>query len=84
MVPNSDVVKIKCDQVVEEEGEGEGGGVRGLKVCVEDGGGIVVDSGMRTNLRDVYAAGDVCSVRWKEQAALWFQVSRTFVYNYSK
>ena len=83
-MPNSDVVKIKCDQV-EEEGEkeeGERGGVRGLKVCVEDGGGIVVDSGMRTSLRDIYAAGDVCSVRWKEQAALWFQVSEAFVYNY--
>ena len=67
VVPNSDVVRIKCDW--EEEGE------TGLKVCVKDGGGIVVDSGMRTSLGDVYAAGDVCSVQWKEQTALWFQVS---------
>ena len=66
VVPNSDVVQIKCDQE---------GGERGLKVCIEDGGGIEVDSEMRTSLGDIYAAGDVCSVRWKEQAALWFQVN---------
>ena len=69
MVPNSDVVRIKCDR--------EEGGETGLKLCVEDGGGIIVDSGMRTSLGDVYAAGDVCSVQWKEQAALWFQVTET-------
>lgn len=68
VVPNSDVVRIKCDHEKEETR---------LKVCVEDGGGIEVDSGMRTSLGDVYAAGDVCTVQWKgEQAALWFQVSR--------
>ena len=52
-----------------EEGEA------GLKVSEKDGGGIVVDSEMRTSLKDVYAAGDVCTVQWKDQAALWFQVS---------
>ena len=64
VVPNSDVLKIKCDQ-----------GDAGLKVCVDDGGGIVVDSEMRSSLEDVYAAGDVCTVKWKEQSALWFQVT---------
>ena len=84
VVPNTDVVKIKCDPGEGEEGRegGEGDGKeergRGLKVCVEDGGGIVVDSGMRTSLGDVYAAGDVCSVQWEEQqAALWFQVGKS-------
>ena len=84
MVPNSDIVKIKCDPGEGEEGGGEGDGRgergRGLKVCVEDGGGIAVDSGMRTSLGDVYAAGDVCSVQWEEQqAALWFQVSKSSI-----
>ena len=76
VVPNSDVVKIKCDPREGEEGRGEGERGRGLKVCAEDGGGIAVDSEMRTSLGDVYTAGDVCSVQWAEQqAALWFQVS---------
>lgn len=74
VVPNSDVVRIKCDHEKKEVG---------LKVCVEDGGGIEVDSGMRTSLGDIYAAGDVCTVQWKEeQAALWFQVSRELRYMY--
>ena len=82
VIPNSDVVKIKCDPREGEEGgegrEGDGKreGGRGMKVCVEDNGGIAVDSEMRTSLGDVYAAGDVCSVQWEEQqAALWLQVS---------
>ena len=78
VVPNSDVVKIKCDPG--EGGGGDGKEERGLKVCVEDGGGIAVDSGMRTSLGDVYAAGDVCSVQWEEQqAALWFQVNKSSI-----
>ena len=88
VVPNSDVVKIKCDPREGEEGreggEGDGKGERGrgLKVCAEDSGGIAVDSGMRTSLGDVYAAGDVCSVQWEEQqAALWFQVSKSRISN---
>ena len=85
VVPNSDVVKIKCDPGEREEGRGDGDGKgergRGLKVCMEDSGGIAVDSGMRTSLGDVYAAGDVCSVQWEEQqAALWFQVSSNSYY----
>ena len=63
VVPNSDVVKLSA----------EGGGE--LKMTTEGDGGIIVDSEMRTSMRDVYAAGDVCTVQWKEQAPLWFQVS---------
>ena len=37
-------------------------------------GGIVVDSEMRTSVDDVYAAGDVCTPKWSQQSALWFQV----------
>ena len=86
MVPNSDIVKIKCDPREGEEGREEGDGRRergrGLKVCVEDGGGIAVDSEMRTSLGDVYGAGDVCSVKWEEQqVALWFQVSKSRISN---
>ena len=64
VLPNSDVIKIndKGDKDTE------------LKLSVEDGRGIVVDSQMRSSLRDVYAAGDVCAVQWTEQAPLWFQV----------
>lgn len=36
--------------------------------------GILVDSDMRTSVDDVYAAGDVCTPKWSQQSALWFQV----------
>lgn len=63
VVPNSDVMRI----------ERADGGAE-LKLSSEDGGGILVDSEMRSSLSDIYAAGDVCTVQWKEQAELWFQV----------
>lgn len=64
IVPNSDVVKISYEQDRSTQ----------LQLSTEDGGGILVDSEMRSSLRDVYAAGDVCTVRWKDQPPLWFQV----------
>ena len=36
-------------------------------------GFISVDSNMRTNLKDIYAAGDICSPNW-EAAPNWFQM----------
>lgn len=36
-------------------------------------GGIKVDDNMRTNIPDVYAAGDVCSASW-EPSKFWFQM----------
>lgn len=62
VVPNSDVIKMNCDRDTE------------LKLS-EDVGGILVDSDMRSSLGDVYAAGDVCTVQWKDHSAMWFQVS---------
>ncbi|XP_001356103.2 pyridine nucleotide-disulfide oxidoreductase domain-containing protein 1 [Drosophila pseudoobscura] len=38
-----------------------------------DDGGLSVDEMMRTDLPDVYAAGDVCSAAW-EPAPHWFQM----------
>ena len=38
-------------------------------------GGIIVDSEMRSNVKNVYAAGDVCTVNWSAQSATWFPVS---------
>ena len=40
-------------------------------------GGIVVDEEMRSNMTNVYAAGDVCTVNWSAQSATWFPVSGT-------
>ena len=40
-------------------------------------GGIVVDEEMRSNITNVYAAGDVCTVNWSAQSATWFPVSLT-------
>lgn len=34
----------------------------------------MVDSEMRTNIPDVYAAGDVCTVQWDPWPQMWFQV----------
>jgi len=38
-----------------------------------DDGGFKVDANMRTNVQDVYAAGDVCTASW-EPAKCWFQM----------
>lgn len=43
-------------------------------IIAEDGG-IVVDSEMKTNIPDVYAAGDVCTLQWDPHPQMWFQVS---------
>ena len=43
------------------------------QLCLSAEGGVVVDNEMRSNLPDVYAAGDVCSANW-DHSQLWFQV----------
>ncbi|KAK3733982.1 hypothetical protein QZH41_001132 [Actinostola sp. cb2023] len=40
---------------------------------LDEDGGIKVDENMRTNIPDVYAAGDVCTASW-EPAKCWFQM----------
>lgn len=40
---------------------------------IADDGGIIVDKCMRTNLNDVFAAGDVCNASW-EHSEYWFQM----------
>jgi len=43
------------------------------KLKLSEDGGILVDEMMRTNLEDVYAAGDVCTANWPA-AMHWFQM----------
>ncbi|OTF77509.1 pyridine nucleotide-disulfide oxidoreductase domain-containing protein, partial [Euroglyphus maynei] len=43
----------------------------GLQLAADKG--IMVDREMRTNLNDIYAAGDVCTVNWP-QSPHWFQM----------
>ena len=54
-------------KVVEMEG--------GAELVLAEDGGVAVDGEMRTNLCDVYAAGDVCTVQWDNHSKLWFQVN---------
>lgn len=37
-------------------------------------GGIAVDENMETNVREIYAAGDACTVEWAEISQHWFQM----------
>ena len=46
-------------------------------------GGIAVDYEMRSSCEHVYAAGDACTVDWKDTAFQWFQVT-TFIEPYRK
>lgn len=43
------------------------------EISLADDGGILVDDQMRTNIPDIYAAGDVCSAGWNH-APHWFQM----------
>lgn len=43
------------------------------QLVLSDVGGVVIDNEMRSNLLDVYAAGDVCTASWTH-SQLWFQV----------
>lgn len=47
--------------------------VKGSEIKVADDGGLVVDQFMRTNVKDIYAAGDVCNASW-EHSAYWMQM----------
>ena len=44
-----------------------------LKMASDEG--IEVDTEMRSSCEHVYAAGDVCTVRWSDEAFHWFQVA---------
>ncbi|XP_067124737.1 pyridine nucleotide-disulfide oxidoreductase domain-containing protein 1 [Centruroides vittatus] len=43
------------------------------KINLANDGGILVDDQMRTNIPDLYAAGDVCTAGWNH-ASHWFQM----------
>ena len=45
---------------------------------VAEDGGILVNQSMETNIPDIYAAGDVCTVNW-DVARHWFQVKYKFL-----
>lgn len=45
-----------------------------VKVERAQDGGLTVDRHMRTSVQDVFAAGDVCTVEWRD-ADTWFQAS---------
>jgi thioredoxin reductase len=47
--------------------------VLSLKFDLDDDGAFCVDKNMKTTIDDIYAAGDVCAVRWNESQH-WFQV----------
>ena len=65
-----------CDLVVSATGVSPNVGgleVLGGEVVLEEGG-VAVDREMRTNVPGVYAAGDICTVKWEEHSRVWFQV----------
>lgn len=47
--------------------------VKHAELKVASDGGLMVDKFMRTNITDVYAAGDVCNASW-EHAEHWMQM----------
>ena len=55
------------------------------ELCVAEDGGLAVDKHMRTNIGNVYAAGDVCSALWEHsehwmQMRLWTQANQMGAY----
>eukprot|EP01133_Synstelium_polycarpum_P014581 gene14581-17241_t len=36
--------------------------------------GYIVDKTMSTSIKDIYAAGDTCSIQWPDQSDHWFQM----------
>lgn len=64
VVPNT-----SCLNIVKEASDGS------CELELSGDGGIIVDSEMRSSLPNVYAAGDVCSVKWDDQPDMWFQVN---------
>ena len=70
-----------CDLVVSATGvTPSAGGValEGAELALAEDGGVAVDREMRTNLSDMYAAGDVCSTQWGDHSNLWFQVESQY------
>ncbi|KAK9888439.1 hypothetical protein WA026_000687 [Henosepilachna vigintioctopunctata] len=64
--------KINCDAIISATGvKANLGFTHNLELTEE--GFIKVDEFMKTSLKDVYAAGDVCSADW-EPAKHWFQM----------
>ncbi|KFB39485.1 AGAP008042-PA-like protein [Anopheles sinensis] len=76
LVRLTDGTEIECNLVVSATGvvpaiSWEGGCDRPFKLGPD--GGLFVDWSMRTSVKDVYAAGDVCYAGW-EHAPHWFQM----------
>ncbi|XP_011506245.1 PREDICTED: pyridine nucleotide-disulfide oxidoreductase domain-containing protein 1 [Ceratosolen solmsi marchali] len=65
---------IGCDFIVSATGVTPNSNIPGLEsVKRAKDGGYVVDSNMETSEKNIYAAGDVCTVGW-EIAFHWFQM----------
>ncbi|XP_025196501.1 pyridine nucleotide-disulfide oxidoreductase domain-containing protein 1 isoform X2 [Melanaphis sacchari] len=82
-ISKSDVVRIEltngkvyeCDFVISATGviPNSNFDIRdGKSIDIASDGGIKVDWKMETNLSDIFAAGDVCTVDWKSEH--WFQM----------
>lgn len=68
---------VGCDLIVEATGVVPNAGI--WKQCcpeleLAEDGGIRVDDRMRTNIPDVFAAGDVCTASWADQSSHWKQI----------
>ncbi|XP_022226581.2 pyridine nucleotide-disulfide oxidoreductase domain-containing protein 1 [Drosophila obscura] len=71
---NGSQEQLTCDFIVSATGvEPRHEFATDLPPKLADDGGLSVAEMMRTNLPDVYAAGDVCSAAW-EPAPHWFQM----------
>ncbi|KAJ8945460.1 hypothetical protein NQ314_009212 [Rhamnusium bicolor] len=66
--------RIQCDLVISATGVNPRKNfVTKNKIELSEDGGIIVNEHMQTNLRNIYAAGDICSANWPI-AKHWFQM----------
>lgn len=59
VIPNGKLIKI--------QGQGQG-------LDLDDNEAIIVNQQMQTNIKNIYAAGDVCSCQHWDHSPLWFQM----------
>ncbi|KAI1720176.1 pyridine nucleotide-disulfide oxidoreductase domain-containing protein [Ditylenchus destructor] len=78
---------IGCDLIVEATGVTPSSDIWKrdcLQLKIADDNGILVDEHMRTNIENVYAAGDVCTAGWDTphwaQIRLWTQARQMGIY----
>lgn len=70
----TDGKKLQCDLIVSATGVSPNQNfLTNNKFELSEDGGIQVDQYMRTNLKNVYAAGDICNASWP-LAKHWFQM----------